>query len=356
MVVDFRLPVSTELLNDISQFDRFQGRWSGQPSISAERLRRIGEATRTVSVGASCRLAGIRVTDAEVAAVLRGEGASICDAGEILGYAEAMRRDPLPASELLSGDFLRTLHAEILGRNGAVDPSPWRTHPLHREAFDADGKASGHVFPSLPPRFVQRKTEELVTWLELELRTRQQHPVLVTATFVLCLLAISPFESANGRLARLLGGLLLLRAGYSAIPYASLELGMEELRVDYHESISRSQTGLWTDEPSLEPWLTFFVKVLGRHRDRLQKKISLEREVQDYPPLQQAILEAVREHGTVDAGLLLLSTGANRNTLKDNLRRLVQRGVLEKIGQRRGTRYRISTGEQQPVEAGSLTS
>ena len=52
-------------------------------------------------------------------------------------------------------------------------------------------------------------------------------------------------------------------------------------------------------------------------------------------------METVRRHGTAEAGLLLRTTGANRNTLKDNLRRLVQAGVLEKMGERRGTRYRI---------------
>ena len=51
----------------------------------------------------------------------------------------------------------------------------------------------------------------------------------------------------------------------------------------------------------------------------------------------------ISEHGVVDAGLLIQATGANRNTLKDNLRRLVERGLLEKSGQRRGTRYRLAT-------------
>ena len=60
----------------------------------------------------------------------------------------------------------------------------------------------------------------------------------------------------------------------------------------------------------------------------------------------------------MDAGLLIQATGANRNTLKDNLRRLVERGVLEKTGQRRGTRYRLATpdrarsasGEPAPID------
>ena len=41
----------------------------------------------------------------------------------------------------------------------------------------------------------------------------------------------------------------------------------------------------------------------------------------------------------------MATTGANRNTLKDNLRRLVDRGMLERIGSKRGTIYRLSTDE-----------
>ena len=62
-------------------------------------------------------------------------------------------------------------------------------------------------------------------------------------------------------------------------------------------------------------------------------------------PLQRAILDAVREHGTVAASLLMVATGANRNTLKDNLRRLVDRGLIERLGERRGSIYRLASGE-----------
>jgi Fic family protein len=343
--VHFKLPVTQETLAEISKLDRFQGTWSAQQAIPPERLRRIEQAARIQSVGASARIAGIHVSDTDVAALLQGEAIPLGDAKEILGYARAMSVE-LPADgELLSGDRLRQLHAEMLGAGGAATPSPWREHPLHREAFDSRGHATGQVFPTLPPRFVQRKTEELATWLEFEMRTREQHPVLVVAAFLLCLLSISPFERANGRLALLLGNLLLRRAGYSVIPYASLESRMEELREECWSAISRSQTQMWTDDADFQPWLDFFLTALGRHREQVEQKIALERRVQDYPPLQRAILETIREHGSVDAALLIEATGANRNTLKDNLRRLVQRGVLEKIGQRRATRYRMSTGE-----------
>jgi Fic family protein len=352
--VQFKLPVSQKILTEVAKFDRFQGIWSAQQSIPAERLRRIREAAHVQSVASSCRLAGIRVSDAEVSGLLRGESVPLSDAGEILGYSHTLNRDLRGDGELLTGEQLQRLHAEMLGGGPSAAPSPWRERPLHREAFDADGRATGQMFVALPPRLVRDQTEKLTTWLEFELRTRERHPVLVIGAFVLCIFSIAPFERANGRLARVLCNLLLRRAGYGSVPYSSLETRMEELRGEYHAGISLSQTRLWTEDADLGPWLGFYLEMLGRHRQRVEAKMALEREVRDYPPLQRAILETVREHGSVDAALLLKATGANRNTLKDNLRRLVQRGVLEKTGQRRGTRYRMPVGDPIPATSASI--
>ena len=344
--MNLELPVSRHILTVVAKLDHFQGLFSSQPFIPVERLRRIEEAVRILSVGASCRLAGIPVSDTEVAGLLRGESAALRDAKEILGYARALEQESSVSSGLLGTRQISELHAEMLGAARPAMPSAWRKQRLHRESFDARNRATGRVFPTLPHRMVQEKTEELMTWLECELRSREQHPVLVIGAFVLYFLSISPYERANGRMARLLGNLLLRREGYRAIPYASLEKTMEERREEHDGALLQSQTGLWTEQADLTPWLDFFLDVLDRHRESVEAKIALERQVQDYPPLQRAILEAVREHGDVGAALLLKATGANRNTLKDNLRRLVQRGVLEKTGLRRGTRYRLSSGDR----------
>ncbi len=339
--MQINLSITPEILKCVSELDRFQGRLSARPAAAAERLQRIEEAVRIRSAAASCRLAGIRVTDADVAGLLRGEDPTVPDAPAIRGYAAAMTTPFGSPGRLLTSDDVRGLHARSLGRE---EPSPWRLQAHHREEFDADGRATGRILPTLPPRMVEPKTDELVTWLELELRTGEQHPVLVIGAFFNFFMAISPFEVANGRLARLLAGHLLERIGYRAIRYASLESEIERLRESYYESMDLAQTRIWTPDADVAPWLLFFLEVLDRHRRRVETKLELERADEAYPPLQQAILAAVREHGSVDAGLLIKATGANRNTLKDNLRRLVERGVLERTGQRRGTRYRLGTG------------
>jgi Fic family protein len=78
----------------------------------------------------------------------------------------------------------------------------------------------------------------------------------------------------------------------------------------------------------------------------METKIAVERGSSSMTPLQRSIVDTVREHGIVDAGLLLQATGANRNTLKDNVRRLVTKGLLEKTGERRATKYRLASHDK----------
>jgi Fic family protein len=59
--------------------------------------------------------------------------------------------------------------------------------------------------------------------------------------FVVRFLAIHPFQDGNGRLSRILTTLLLLRAGYAYVPYASLEHVIEENKDLYYKALRRTQ-------------------------------------------------------------------------------------------------------------------
>ena len=349
--MDINLPTNPEILKLVSQLDQFRGFWASGSSVPPDRLARLHEATRIQSVAASCRIAGIRVAEAEVASVLSGDGAMTPLHLEIAGYATAVDRAFPHQGPLVTGDEIATLNAVLMGKPGDPPvPSPMRDAPLHLEVFDADGRALGRVLQTLPPRLLRDKIEDLVTWLELELRSSDKHPLLVIGAVFIFLTAISPYERGNGRTARAMLPHLLRRAGYGFADYASLERVFDEMRLGYYDAIDASQTKLWTDEADLTPWLTFYLRALSVLATRLQAKVDLELQARELPPLQRAILETIREHGTGAASLLLTATGANRNTLKDNLRRLVDRGLLERIGSKRGTFYRIATGEA-PVAA-----
>jgi Fic family protein len=339
------LPVSPETLRTVAAIDHFRGAWTHGTPIPGERLARLRDAARIQSVGASCRLAGIHVTDAEVAAIVHGEAVPVQEGPEVVGYVDALEAS-FPSGPRITVPEIQALHARAMGNPGEPPPpTPWREEPYHLEIFDERGRALGRIFQTLPPRLLDEKMEELVIWLEGEINGDRNHPILVTGTFMLYFIAACPFPKGNGRMAHLLVQHVLLRAGYEFIPYASFERVLEDKRTDYFNALDAAETMLWSGEADIESWLVFYLHVLQTHCEMLQSKLDLERRALEFTPLQRKILETVREHGTVGAGLLIEATGANRNTLKDNLRRMVGRGVLEKLGERRGARYRLPTGE-----------
>ena len=102
------------------------------------------------------------------------------------------------------------------------------------EAFGPDGKRIGVVFETLATPFESPSLMSgLVAWIQRILKTEEIHPLIAIAVFIVCLLAIHPFQDGNGRLARVLTMLLLLRAGYEYVPYSSLESIIEHTKEEY---------------------------------------------------------------------------------------------------------------------------
>src|SRR5271154_1612734 len=103
---------------------------------------------------------------------------------------------------------------------------------------------------------------ELIAWTSDAYSSRQLHPLLVTAIFTVVLLEIHPFQDGNGRLSRILTTLLLLRAGYTYVPYSSLESVIEHSKEPYYLALRQTQATIRTEAPNWQPWITFFLRSL----------------------------------------------------------------------------------------------
>jgi Fic family protein len=181
--------------------------------------------------------------------------------------------------------------------------------------------------------------EDLVGWTVESLKENKHHPLLVIAVFIVRFLAIHPFQDGNGRLARVLCNLLLLRAGYSYVPYSSLERVIEENREQYYRSLRSAQVTLDKTESQLETWLRFFMLCLVQQKNSLAAKIEREKLMTALPPLDEELLQLARQHGRLTLNDAVLLTRANRNTLKLHLRQLVQAGRLKLLGRGRSSWY-----------------
>ena len=153
------------------------------------------------------------------------------DEQEVAGYAEAMDLifqsfDDMPLTE----NHIRQLH-QVLLRHSTKDErhrGDYKKLNNHVVAIDADGKEIGVIFETATPFEPPRLMEELVHWTRKAIHKESMHPLLIVAVFTVQFLAIRPFQDGNGRLSRVITTLMLLRAGYDYVPYASLESVIEE--------------------------------------------------------------------------------------------------------------------------------
>ena len=337
--------IPAELLRLVAEVDEFKGRWHAAGNLAPERLSRLKKIATVESVASSTRIEGVVLTDREVERLLSGLSTTSFrtrDEQEVAGYAEVMETVFAMWAEMpITENVVRQLHGMLL-RHSSKDErhrGHYKTVPNHAEAFDGHGHGLGGVFQTATPFDTPFKMTELFDWFARATSAAEQHPLLLVAVFVVRLLAIHPFQDGNGRLSRVLTTLLLLKAGYAYVPYASLERVVEENKDNYYLSLRRAQATLDKGEAQLGEWILFFLRSLTTQKRTLERKLASERVMAPLPALSEHILRSAREHGRVTVLGIVELTGATRATVRNHLRELVANNVLELHGRGRGAWY-----------------
>jgi Fic family protein len=342
------LKITNEILALIAEIDEFKGAWRMIGRIAPERLSSLRRVATIESIGSSTRIEGAKLTDREVEQLLSNvdiKSFATRDEQEVGGYADAMESVFAHWAAIdLTENHVKQLHRDLL-KYSAKDErhrGEYKTLPNHVEAIGADGQSLGVVFETASPFDTPRLMSELIAWTHASLYEGEIHPLLVIAIFIVVFLEIHPFQDGNGRLSRILTTLLLLRAGYAYVPCGSLESVIEQSKEAYYLALRQTQSTIRTKTPDWQPWVTYFLRALQRHKSRLEKKIERERGIlNELPELSVQILELTRERGRVTISEAARVTGASRNTIKDHVRTLRDKGHLTKHGAGRGTWYSL---------------
>lgn len=317
--------------------------------MSPERLQQLRNVATIESVGSSTRIEGAKLSDAQVETLLSNLTSTSFktrDEQEVAGYAEAMDLVFQAYEDLhLTENHIRQLHQQLLRHSNKDERhrGDYKTLPNHVVAKDAQGREIGVVFETATPFDTPREMEELVRWAAKAIDEASMHPLLIIAVFNVVFLAIHPFQDGNGRLSRILITLMLLRAGYDYVPYASLESVVEENKDLYYKALRRTQTTLKQDSPDWEPWLGFFLRCLKKQKANLAVKIEKRQGQIDtaLPTLSLETLKLLKENERLTIAEIVKHTGANQNTLKVRLRELVNDGRVKRHGKGRATWYSL---------------
>lgn len=340
------IPVTQTILLLISEIDEFKGSWKALNLLAVERLAALRKIATIESIGSSTRIEGAKLSDRQVRdllANLETQQFTTRDEEEVAGYAEVMDLifsswEAIPLTE----NHIKQLHQLLLKHSHKDERhrGEYKKFSNSVQAFDPEGNSLGVIFETTSPFDTPAQMTDLVNWAAENLITRHRHPLLTIGVFVVSFLAIHPFQDGNGRLSRILTTLLLLKAGYTYVPYSSLESIIEESKESYYLALRKTQATLQDQQPDWEPWLLFFLRALQRQKNRLQVKLEREKIMAAaLPALSVQILELAKERGRVTTLDIVRATNESRSTIKARLNQLVADGLLVRYGQGRATWY-----------------
>lgn len=348
MIQSIEASLSLEIVNLLTEIDEFKGSWRAYKNLAPERLQALRRVATVESVASSTRIEGVKLTDREVAKLLQNleqRQFDTRDEQEVAGYAKVMDMVFESYTHIpLSENHIKQLHSHLLqfSIKDERHRGTYKTLSNSVAAFDADGNEIGIIFETATPFETPIQMEELLRWTNQALSEGLLHPLVAIAVFVVRFLAIHPFQDGNGRLSRILTTLLLLKSGYTYVPYSSMESVIEDNKERYYLSLRQTQISLKQDQPEWQPWITFFLRSMRKQKDNLLRKVERERQfLQAMPQLDADILELVRENGRTTTAEIVIATQANRATVRKRLEELVRSNLLEQHGRQRGTWYTL---------------
>jgi Fic family protein len=324
----------------IARIEALSGWWEGYRVHAPPSLGRLQAGMVAEGADASTRIcrSGLQRlpgTDARGEDVVAAAFRAGCEAA----LSEVVTRfDAMPPTEAT----LLALHALLFSRSpaDARQAGRYKQAPAREGTLQRWGLEPAALRPS-SPSIAPGETAFLLSWLSSRLSPACEfHPLAVVAAFLLEFLAIQPFADGNGRMARLLATLMLLRCGYSFAGFAPADREILAVHPEALVALRRSQAARNTPKPDITPWLLMFFGILERTAGGLKSRLLAPAPRRALSSNQARALDLARRRGEVTNRLVAERLALPRETAKQTLGRLCELGLLERAGLGRAARYR----------------
>ena len=348
MIFDKRLErLPSIIIQKIAKIDELKGQWIGGVEFSPQVLGRLKKSVLVTSTGASTRIEGAKLSDADIEKLLRGisiQRFSDRDKQEVKGYYDLLSNVFDSWKRLrFSESMIKYFHKELLQHveKDVQHRGEYKKQENQVHMIDEAGNSVGILFDTTPAYLTPKNIQELVEWTQSALDNNSFHPLLTIANFLVQFLQIHPFQDGNGRLSRILTNLLMLQAGYVYMPYASHEKIVEDNKPDYYLSLRQSQKTFQTDAETIAPWLDYFLEVVLYQAQMALELFSDESIEKLLSPRQLEVWQYIQD--VIEATPIELSEKLDipRPTINQVVNRLIDLRKIERLGVGRATRYRV---------------
>lgn len=339
--------IPTGLVSKIAKIDELKGQWVSGARLSPQVLGRLKRSVLITSTGASTRIEGARLSDADIEKLMRGidiQKFTNRDKQEVKGYYELLENIFNSWKNLsFNESSIKHFHKELLkyAEKDQKHRGEYKKGENKVHMVDEAGQSIGVLFDTTPAYLAPAQMQDLVEWTTKALAEKKYHPLLVIGNFLVEFLKIHPFTDGNGRVSRVLTNLLLLQSGYLYMPYVSHEKLVEDNKPEYYIALRRSQKTIGSKEENITAWLDFFFDMVLKQSQgavELLSKKNIEKILSEKQLIIWQYIEKVKETSTGD---ILNNTKIARPTVKQALEVLLKLKKIERIGLGRSSRYRI---------------
>ena len=214
--------------NVIEEIDRLKEELDALRPLPADVLARIEQKLRIESNYHSNAVEGNSLTLGETRSLilhgLTARGKPMRDHLDIEGHDEAVKamEGAVKRNELLNEVFIRNLHKVLLKEPYENDAITRDGQPVKRRIAIGEYKtqpnnvrtSTGEINYFTPPDQVKPVMGDLIDWYRRQ-EDEGEHPIIIAATFHYRFTRIHPFDDGNGRMARLLMNMILIKHGYT---------------------------------------------------------------------------------------------------------------------------------------------
>ncbi len=347
----------------------------------AQPRRWVGQVRRVLGARAiqgSNSIEGYDVTVEDALAAIGGEeptDARTEDWNAVSGYRRAMTYVLQLAHDRhfeYTAQILRSLQFMMTEYTMDASPGLWRPGPIWIR-----NDATGDIVYEGPPADA---IPGLIGELTDDLSTDNETPVMVRAAMAhLNLVMIHPFRDGNGRMSRCLQTLVLARDQILEPQFSSIEEYLGRNTQEYYKVLQQVGHESWYPEGDARPWIRFCLEAHFIQASSVLRRLTESEEIWERletlcaekrlsPRTISALFDAAVgmrvRNSSYRAALKLWDEQISNQVATDDLRAMVQAGLLQRHGARRGTYYQAgdplrqiweqARRKRKPINASSL--
>jgi len=330
----------------IAQIDEFKGSWITGAQLSPQVLGRLKRSVLITSTGASTRIEGARLSDEDVEKLMRGiniQKFTNRDKQEVKGYYELLENIFNSWEKLrFNENAIKHFHQELLKYVDKDKTHRGEYKKQENKVYMVDDLKNpiAVLFDTTPAYLTPKEMQELVEWTQAALKEKKYHSLLIISNFLVEFLNIHPFQDGNGRLSRILTNLLLLKEGYSYMPYISHEKLVEDNKPEYYIALRKSQKTIKTKREDIASWLDFFLTIFLKQSQMAVGLLSKEKVEKLLTNKQLVVWEYLNKVDKSTPLEIAEKTKVAYGTVRQALDKLMRLKKIERFGQGRSTRYK----------------